>query len=72
MVPYLAMGRQKHHSWLDEQLKDIGTAPVDGDAVARLKHRLKTEEGRHLYGQRKSTVETAWTSPRLVDTQISS
>jgi hypothetical protein len=60
VVPYLATGRQKHHTWLDAQLQDVEAAPTADDAVSRLKHRLKTEEGRRLYGKRKSTVETAF------------
>jgi transposase len=60
VVPYLAVGRQKHHTWLDAQLQDVESAPAADDAVARLKHRLKTEEGRRLYSKRKSTVETAF------------
>jgi transposase len=60
VVPYLAVGRQEHHSWLDEQLLDAGSAPTLDDSVARLRYRLKTEEGRGLYRKRKSTVETAF------------
>jgi transposase len=58
IVPYLAMGRQEHHAWLDANLADETPPPgPDAGVVPRMAHRLRTKEGREIYGKRKSSVE---------------
>ena len=55
--PLLAAGRDGHHPhWADRFTEPPPlTEPVS--AVERMKHRLKTIQGRKLYGLRKQTVE---------------
>ena len=55
--PYIAAGRDAHYPALAERLK--GPAPLEenASAVERMKHRLRTPEGRAVYATRKSTVE---------------
>jgi len=55
--PLIAMGREPHHPSLAERFAD---APLPPDAPTPLKtmaHRLKTPEGKTLYGLRKHTPE---------------
>jgi len=55
--PLIAMGRDPHHPSLAERFAD---APLPPDAPTPLKtmaHRLKTPEGKKLYGLRKHTPE---------------
>ncbi len=55
--PLIAMGRELHHPSLAERFAD---APPPPDAAAPFKtmaHRLKTPEGKKLYGLRKHTPE---------------
>jgi len=55
--PLIAMGREPHHPSLAERL---APAPPPPDAPTPLKtmaHRLKTPEGKALYGLRKHTPE---------------
>ena len=52
--PLLAMGRESHHLPWQER---FGEPPPLADAVAHMKHRLKTRAGRAVYGLRKQTVE---------------
>jgi len=55
--PLIAMGREPHHPSLAERFAD---APAPPDAPTPLKtmaHRLKTPEGKTLYGLRKHTPE---------------
>ena len=55
--PYIPLGRQTHNLSLEERLAPPPSPPINPDAVAAMKHRLKTEAGKKLYGKRKSTVE---------------
>ena len=55
--PYIASGRQNHNLSLEERLAPPPSPPINPDAVAAMKHRLKTEAGKEFYGKRKSTVE---------------
>jgi len=58
IVPYIATGRDKHNQSLKERFSEPGPFPEDADAVTKMKHTLKTSEGKKLYAKRKSTVET--------------
>jgi transposase len=58
ITPYLAMRRDAHHTWLEAKLSESKEAPSpDADAVKRMAHRLQSQEGREIYGKRKSSVE---------------
>jgi Transposase DDE domain len=57
ITPYIAINREKHNLPLEERFAQPEPLPEDADAVARMKHRLKTPEGRKIYAKRKSTVE---------------
>jgi hypothetical protein len=53
----LATGRDGHHLPWQERFGEPPPPPEPGDAVAQMKHRLKTRAGRADYGLRKQTVE---------------
>ena len=55
--PCIAVGRQPHHEALEQRLAPVPEAPNHPDAVGAMKHRLKTQEGKTFYAQRKSTVD---------------
>jgi hypothetical protein len=56
-TPYLAAGRDTHHPGLAERFAADAPAPDGADSVAIMKHRLRTQSGKAVYGLRKSTVE---------------
>ena len=55
--PYIATGRDAHYPPLAERLSHAAPLAEDASAVARMKHRLRTPEGREVYATRKCTVE---------------
>jgi transposase len=56
--PMIAMGRDPHHAGLLERFAAAPPAPPpDATSVQKMAHRLKTPEGRKLYGLRKQTPE---------------
>jgi transposase len=55
--PYIAAGREAHYPPLTERLSKPSPVAEDASAVERMKHRLRTPEGRELYATRKCTVE---------------
>ena len=55
--PLLAPGRDKHHRHWEERFSEPPPLAEPASAVDRMKHRLKTIQGRKLYGLRKQTVE---------------
>jgi hypothetical protein len=55
--PYIAAGRDAHYPPLAERLKEPSPVAADAGAVDRMKHRLRTAEGRAVYAKRKCTVE---------------
>ena len=57
ITPYIAPGREKHNTPLMDRFTEPPPLPDNPDAVETMRHRLKTTEGRKLYGKRKSTVE---------------
>lgn len=57
IIPVIAHRRDQHYLPWYERLGEPAALPADADAVARMAHRLKTSEGRALYGLRKQTVE---------------
>jgi transposase len=57
--PLLAPGREAHHPHWSERLSEPEPLPEDPapTLVEKMKHRLKTREGKALYALRKQTVE---------------
>lgn len=55
--PYLPNGRQHHNPTLEERFPKETEMPKDADSLVAMEHRMKSEAGRALYAQRKSTVE---------------
>lgn len=55
--PLLAAGRDTHHPHWQERFTEPPPLTEPASAVERMKHRLKTRQGRSLYGLRKQTVE---------------
>lgn len=60
IVPYIAIDRQSHNQSVWERFREPEPLPDNADAVARMKHRLKTAAGKAVYAIRKSTVEPAF------------
>ena len=57
ITPFIAAGRERHHLPLEQRWADPPPLAAEADAVETMKHRLKTLEGRSIYGRRKCTVE---------------
>ena len=57
ITPYIALDREKHNIPLEERFSQPEPLAPHADPVARMKHRLKTPEGKQIYAKRKSTVE---------------
>jgi transposase len=57
ITPFIAAGREPHHLPLEQRWADPPPLAAEADAVETMKHRLKTSEGRAIYGRRKCTVE---------------
>ena len=55
--PLLATGRQPHHPTLRERFAAAPPPPDDPTPVQAMAHRLRTAEGKVLYGLRKQTPE---------------
>lgn len=55
--PLLATRREAHHRTVKDQLQEPAPPEADDSALAWMKYRLRTAEGRALYGRRKCTVE---------------
>ena len=55
--PLLAAGREAHHPHWESRFVDPPPLAEPASAMERMKHRLKTVQGRELYGLRKQTVE---------------
>jgi transposase len=55
--PLLAAGRDAHHPRWQDRFTEPAPLREQASAVERMCHRLKTQQGRKLYGLRKQTVE---------------
>ena len=55
--PMIATGREVHHPSLDERFAASPPAPNDPTPAEAMAHRLRTPEGKKLYGLRKQTPE---------------
>jgi transposase len=60
ITPYISGSRQQHNLSLQERFKPPLPCPEDAGALAAMVHRLQTLEGKAVYAQRKSTVETVF------------
>ena len=60
ITPYMAEARQKHNIPLQERFAKDPAPPDNPTPVEAMRHRMKTKEGKRLYGKRKSTVETVF------------
>ncbi len=54
---FIPLGRDKHNKSLVERFAQQKPLPEDADPISKMRHKLKTDEGRKLYAKRKSTVE---------------
>jgi transposase len=54
---YISPGREKHNPPLRERFENPEPLREEAGSVEKMKHRLKTVEGRAIYALRKSTVE---------------
>jgi hypothetical protein len=58
IAPYISMHRERHNSPMLARFAPLTDDPPDNtDPVETMKYRLRTPEGRALYGKRKSTIE---------------
>jgi len=55
--PLMALGREAHHQVLADLLQEPEAPGDEATALDRMAYRLKTPEGKALYGKRKSSVE---------------
>jgi transposase/IS5 family transposase len=55
--PLLAAGRDRHHPHWEDRFTEPPPLREPASATERMKHRLKTVQGRKRYGLRKQTVE---------------
>jgi transposase len=60
VTPYIAVERHEHHPPLMERFAEPPPLPDNADAVAAMKHRLRTKSGKAIYAKRKSTIETVF------------
>jgi transposase len=56
LTPYISLGRERHAGGL-ERFREPPPLPEGATAKERLHHRLRTKDGRAIYGQRKATIE---------------
>jgi transposase len=57
ITPYIAVGREKHNTRLEDRFSEPPPLPEGADYKTTMQHRLKTKVGKALYAARKSTVE---------------
>jgi transposase len=57
MIPYIAVNRERHYLTVEDLRKNQHPPPKDADEVEKMRHRLKTPEGRVVYGERKCRIE---------------
>ena len=57
ITPYIAVGREKHNTKLEDRFCESVPLAEDADYKTTMQHRLKTKVGKALYAARKSTVE---------------
>ena len=60
LVPFIPEKREKHNSPLMDRFREDPEPPQNATAVQVMRHRLQTQEGKAVYAERKSTVETVF------------
>jgi transposase len=54
---FIPPNREKHNQPLTARFSDPEPLPENADPIEKMRHKLKTVEGRQTYAQRKSTIE---------------
>ncbi|MGC2064134.1 MAG: IS1182 family transposase [Thermodesulfovibrionales bacterium] len=54
---FIPPNREKHNQPLAARFSDPEPLPENADPIDRMRHKLKTVEGRKVYAQRKNTIE---------------
>lgn len=57
MEPFIPPRREKHNQPLAERFAEPGPLPPEADPISKMRHKLKTADGRGLYAKRKCTIE---------------
>jgi hypothetical protein len=57
ITPYIAASRESHNQSPADRFSEPEPIAKDADAVTKMKHRLKTKDGKAVYAKRKCTVE---------------
>ena len=57
VVPYIAVGRDKHHPDWRERHTEPKPLPENASPAQKMAHTLKSKTGRAIYKVRKQTVE---------------
>lgn len=55
--PYISLGRESHNKSLEELFEKLPEKPENASPLELMRYSLKTEEGKEIYAQRKSTIE---------------
>lgn len=56
ITPYISVGRERHAGGL-ERFREPPALPEGATAQERMRHRLRTKDGRAIYERRKATIE---------------
>jgi transposase len=56
LTPYISVARERHAGGLG-RFREPPQLPEGATAKERMQHRLRTKDGRKIYGQRKATIE---------------
>jgi len=57
ITPYIAVSREQHNQSPFDRFSEPPPLPENADSVARMRHRLKTKDGKSIYALRKVTSE---------------
>jgi transposase len=57
ITPYIAVAREQHNQSPFARFSEPPPLPENADSVARMRHRLKTKDGKSIYALRKVTSE---------------
>jgi transposase len=57
ITPYIAVGREQHNQSPFDRFSEPPPLPENADSVMRMRHRLKTKDGKSIYALRKVTSE---------------
>jgi transposase len=57
ITPYIAADRQQHNQLLWDRFTEPPPPPDNADCMTKMKHRMKTKDGKEVYARRKVTSE---------------